>query len=683
MSRYSEIMVVGKKKYPHLIFDGDLAPMDLNYHDSFRIPQEENVVVYAHSDGHRLSGTPAGTVITDMAIYFHPSHYEWGNDNRIPLSDICSYLVFQEGPADTVHLLSAKRDQSIFGRTVSPGDTTGQELVELLWMLQQNLMRLSQSDKRAYIDTVGALLGLVKRGFHENGMLAPRALKLLEIISWEDQFIPEIALLKAENEYRRMDETRYFHFVEEQAGLIPDGLTAKLRRPDELFFDSFVDDISNAGAIFMTHSLIEAYTNLKGAERLTLRQGIILALLCVRLEDWDFYDELRPIVEQQIPEEYVWRIESFRARFANEKLFPVYEKMLSKKDKLNQSETRLCDALGLTPLHYALMTRDPVMVKNTLGAGDLQHSPSPFPRDRVVDLMYQYLFVAAVLYDDMELIEDVLLATTPLARSITRSIKRMEDFIFIQESFKEKHAQKKNELLTEYAGLDRTRDRKRRAEIEGLVQTEDTAIAICNDRIEEYETMKRDMRAELRVMAVQQVDNARKQAQIIVDTDHPFCKMLFELYMDYDGLYHLLGDTISSWQTVRYKDHYFVVPPDSDIQLERRSFPDKEPIFVSDDCFMNPAFRAAQERRREEEERRRAEDQRRSAFYNKMADQPEEMPEEGWFSAEAKEDITILKREYRVLVKKYHPDVSQDAKTARILQSIMNERADILDRMNA
>lgn len=682
MSRYSEIMVVGKKKYPHLIFDGDLRPVDLDYHDSFKIPREENVVVYAHSEGRALSGSTSGTVITDSAIYFHPSHYEWGSDNRIPLSDICSYMVFQETPSDTVHLLSSKRDQSIFGRTVSPSDTTGQELVELLWTLQQNLIRISQTDRRAYIDTVAALFGLVKRGFHENGMLAPRAEKILEIIGWEDEFIPEIALLKAENEYRRMDEVRYYHFVDEQAGVIPDGLVRKLRRPDDLFFDSFVEDISNAGAIFMTHSLIEAYTNLKNAERLTYRQGIILALLCVRLEDWDFYNELRPIVEQQIPETYIWRIESFRARFANEKLFPIYEKMLSKKGEVTKSEARLSDAMGLTPLHYALMTRDSKIVRDTLKIGEWEHSPSPFPRDRVVDLMYQYLFVASVLYDDMELLEEVLLATTPLAKSIVRSIKRMDDFIFIQESFRSKHEEKREELLAEYAALDKVKERKRRAEVDGLVHTENMAISICNESIEEYEAIKRDMRSELRVMVTEQVDNARKQAQIIVDTSHPFCRLLFELYMDSDGLYHLMADTIASWQIARYKDHYFVLPPDSDIDLEKHAFPDPEECFVSDESFVNPAFRAAQERRREEEARRRAEEQRRSAYYHAAGEHVEEMPEEGWFSAEAREDITILKKEYRILVRKYHPDVSRDAKTARILQSIMDERADILDRMS-
>ncbi|MBO6215835.1 MAG: hypothetical protein J6N76_09980, partial [Lachnospiraceae bacterium] len=102
--------------------------------------------------------------------------------------------------------------------------------------------------------------------------------------------------------------------------------------------------------------------------------------------------------------------------------------------------------------------------------------------------------------------------------------------------------------------------------------------------------------------------------------------------------------------------------------------------FVSDESFVNPAYSDELKRRREEEEKRRRSEQAAGGFYHGVA-HPEEMPEEGWFTSEAKFDIAILKKEYRILVKKYHPDVSQDARTARILQSIMNERADILESM--
>ena len=53
----------------------------------------------------------------------------------------------------------------------------------------------------------------------------------------------------------------------------------------------------------------------------------------------------------------------------------------------------------------------------------------------------------------------------------------------------------------------------------------------------------------------------------------------------------------------------------------------------------------------------------------------------GWFSDEAKHDLALLKKEYRLLVKKYHPDNS-DKDTTIIMQQIMTERADILSSIS-
>jgi hypothetical protein len=99
------------------------------------------MLVYAYSSSYsvmELEGN--GTIITDRAIYFHPMHRDWGEENRIPLSTICQYLIFQESPQDCVRLLSKDKKLKIFGHTVALSDTTGAELVELLTYLQQHLM---------------------------------------------------------------------------------------------------------------------------------------------------------------------------------------------------------------------------------------------------------------------------------------------------------------------------------------------------------------------------------------------------------------------------------------------------------------------------------------------------------------------------------------------------------------
>ena len=66
--------------------------------------------------------------------------------------------------------------------------------------------------------------------------------------------------------------------------------------------------------------------------------------------------------------------------------------------------------------------------------------------------------------------------------------------------------------------------------------------------------------------------------------------------------------------------------------------------------------------------------------------QPQEAPivrpfGDCWFSSAARQDMKALKEEYHRLAKQYHPDVCGDRRSQQIFQEILNERAEILERM--
>ena len=215
MSKYSELMVVEKRRYKSLQFDLDQAYNVDDCYVMYHIPSQEKVVVYANNSRMSTASLDGkGTIITDEAIYFHPSHREWGSNNRIPLSELCRYVIFQENASDTVHLISDAGDQSIFGRTVNSKDTTGSELVSLLSAIQQRIRNSNTREQLAYVRTLAHLMGIIKRNFRENGILPERSLKLLQILFAEKNFAAEVAYVLAENEYRRMDETGYYRFVD-------------------------------------------------------------------------------------------------------------------------------------------------------------------------------------------------------------------------------------------------------------------------------------------------------------------------------------------------------------------------------------------------------------------------------------------------------------------------------------
>lgn len=679
MSKFEDILLAEATDFHSLVFDFAQLNNTDEYANAYGIAPEEHMVAYAYSGAFfsfRMEGN--GTIITDEAIYFHPSHKDWGKENRLPLSDICKYMIFQESANDNVHLISESGERRIFGRTVAPRDTTGKELVELL----QNLQRvLSATDKRAKHEldhTLGWMLGEVKKSFKENGILNDRFSNFLDQIAAYDVFATEVCYLKAQNLYRLGDEGAYFHYVEGLHDVVAEELLNKLRRPDDEFYESYISDISNANAFYMTQSLIPSYVNLKKKQRLSKHECMILCFLCIRLEDMEYYDALLALIGQDLSTEEFWLLCGFLAKYKNEKMAEMYEKLLSKVLPV-KAELSRTDALGLVPLHYALILRDEELVRKMLEAGNWYDFKSPFLHDKLVDTVYDFVFLAASLYDNVELIEEVLLNIDLSAKSLLRARRQMDNRIDINEN-----------LL--------------RKELANGGSVEDTNYYI--NRIADYKQMRDEIADEIHAMTKKRISEARKKAEIIIKTRHPLTRYLLYMYLAPDAIFRAIADTISSWRIYRYKQIFFVTSLDHELDLSYYEWQDGEvtdsnilesDLAVTDglgassnadgDYYTNPDYtrRMEEERRRKEEEKRAKEEAKREkqkagSINGRFSDMP--MPyENSWFSAEAHADIAVLKKEYRALVKKYHPDASDEKDGTAIMLMIMNERADILEQL--
>ena len=690
MSRYSEILAVGRSRYRSLVFDfTELNNVD-QYFDSYHIPSEENPVVYAYSsEFSSFAMEGSGTIITDQAIYFHPSHYDWAPSNRIPLSDICHYLIYQEDSKDNVHFLSRSQEFRIFGRTVAPNDTAGEELVELLHSLQQNLIRANKQEKSNYEYTLAWAMAYVRKGFHENGVLRGKYRKILDIIGKTPAFSSHVLLLRAEHKYRLCNEEAYLRFLENMEGAADRDLIESLKKPEVLFFESFVEDISNVHALHMTKNLVESYSSLRGKLRLTLYEAAILCFLCIRMDDEDFFEELFDLIRPALPRDLFWKIRAFAAKYGKEQVSSVYETMLS-GEVPKQAQLFWHDDLYLTPLHYALILRNKELVRKMREWDD---GHGPLPREKTVDRIYNYVFLASILYDDMDFIEEVFACTSTEARPLRRSIQRMENFLDISVKMRYKAKERlRHEAASQSKALrEGALDHYRRHE--AAFESLEEQIADYDARIAEYEAMRKEMRQELGVMLQRQVYLARGRMALSAEADHPFVKHLMRVYTEPDGLFHMIADTITGYRLYRYHNVYFLTPPYEEIDLSYYEWKERKIVYrkvmeqeEAKDYFDGDTFENPEERRRirrEEEKKAREKEKRKK----------EEGPKETisfhisattyrWFSDDAALDLSTLKREYRALVKKYHPDSSGDASTAAVLQQIMNERADILERMH-
>ena len=676
MQKFEDILTAETSDYHSLVFDfAQLNNID-DYLQTYGIPDGEHPVVYAYSGAFfsfKLEGS--GTIITDEAIYFHPSHTDWGKENRLPLAEICKYMVFQENAGDNVHLISEKGERRIFGRTVAPRDTTGKELVRLLHNLQRVLVASEKGARHDFERTLGWMLGKINASFKENGLLTERFSQLLDQIFEYPFFTAEVCYAKAKNLYRLCDEAVYYRYIEGLHDVVSEDLLEKLRHPEQEFYADYIADISNANAFYMTQALIPSYVNLKKKERLTRRECMILCFLCIRLEDREYYDALLSLIGQDMSTEEFWRLCGFLAKYKNEKMAEVYEKLLSHLS-LSEAEIESVDALGLSPLHYALILRDEELVHACLNSGNWYNFKSPFLHDKLVDTTYDFVFLAASLYDNVELIEEVMLHTDLTAKSLLRAKRQLDNFIDINRNLMKKEALNRvpRETIDYYAA-----------------------------RIVEYETMRDEIADEIRSMTEKKISEARRKAEIVIKTRHPFTRYILYMYLAPDAVYRSIADTISSWRIYRYKQIFFVTSLDHELKLSYYEWQDGEvtdsnilesDVAISDglggtksraegDYYMNPDFakRKEEERRKKEEQRRAGEEKKRRTFAADTPDTDQPTPyEDSWFSPEAHKSLATLKKEYRALVKRYHPDAGE-VKDAAVMLVIMNERADILEMM--
>ena len=685
MSRYSGILAMGKKHYPSLVFDFSQLNNVADYFQEYKIPTEEKPIVYAYSGqffSFRLEGS--GTLITDEAIYFHPSHKDWAKSNRLPLSEICSYVIFQETARDHVSLISGQGEMRIFGRTVAPHDTTGTELVELLKALQQALITGSK-EKKEFEKTLGFVLALIRESFRENGLISGKYRILLDQIAEYPGFATEIAFIRAENYYRLCNEAEYYRYIQSLDDDVDADVRQSLQNPDMLFFDRYVRHIANISAFYMKKALIEPYLNLKRQDRLTLHQCLLLCFLCIRLDDRDYFKLVYDMIRIHLDTDDFWNLSGFAARSCNEKMAGVYEHMRSGKE-LTQQEYLLRDALGLSPLHYALILRNKSLALKLLNEYDWSAYSFPPIRDRLVCDAYRFVFVASCLFDDVSFISKLLLRTEASAKPLARTLKQLNTSIGIHSSLLEK----------------------------AVSQSKIEDIQFHRSQIDEYELLKTEVEEELERMTVEAIKSSRKRAEGMISGKDSLAKYLLHLYLTPDGLRRVIEDTAFGWRVHRYENLFFVTPCDYDLSLSffewkngkvtlRRilesALQDEEGEGLKEDAgfdgerFINPEQK---KQRRESEERRRQEERRRESqksrheenrwryrrSYRQTAE-TKDMPFPGsYFSPQAHKNIRILKQEYRKVVKRYHPDSGGSAKDVEIMIRIMNERADILERID-
>ena len=638
MGTFKDLINSLQRRYQVLKFDEPDTELDASIRKNLNVPNNEQIIAY-DSSGATLDFSQDGVVLTDQALYVNPLKISLYGTNSIPYSEVCSYLFYQENSFESVLAISSNSDFVLYKAQTGRKSDLGRELVEILHIFQKNLKEINPSLRVNYERAIVAALSIVRNGFAENGILSVKHQRLLNIIDVENVFPIDVAYIRAENLYRTCDMGAYFNFVDGLHGKVNEDLIKRLSRPDEVFFDDYIRDISNPYSYLLTRELVIPYSNLRTHTGYNLFEAIILSYLCIRMEDNVVLAFLLNKYSAEMGEKRLFEIMSFKAKYLNEKMSRVYNNLISDRP-VSLIELNWTDSMGLTPLHYALILRNWKQVMFLLEAKDWSEYVCPYPNDEELRSLYDFTFLATELYQNPDYLREIFLSTSKLAKPIKRSIEQCNKMIYINQEI----------------GRD--------------------------DLVLEYEATLSELNTELDSLCEYSVKRARRSSFRIHSNGSAFAKEILNVYEKSDYLFQIFTGTISDWRIYRFGQRFFVTTYDEELSLSYYEWMNQ---VYTDKAILDGegVYRWTEEERRLYEDLfvKKEEETRTYHKYSFNGNDDESDIKAGWFSDEAKHDLALLKKEYRLLVKKYHPDNS-DKDTTIIMQQIMTERADILSSIS-
>ncbi len=638
MSAFQDMIASLHSRFHYLQFDPASLQDLSSCRQIYGISSHEELIFYLYGQGPIRDLARDGIIMTDRAIYLHPSTSSISGRNFILLSDICGFLFYQETLQDSVRAIGRKEEFVLYKSFAGHKNDAGRELVELLRIFQKNLMNINTRLQLNYREAVACGLSLVRVGFSENGVLTRRQEYLLNIIDIEGDFPLDVAYIRAENYYRICDMTAYFTYLSSVQGKLNPDLYLRLQKPEEIFFEDYISDISNPFTLSVTQELILPYSNLKKQKSFSLQEAIIFSYLCVRMDDSITLSYLLNRYSSEFGEKRLWEIKSFEAKLRNERMARIYNQILSSKS-IPASEASWEDSYGFSALHYALMLRNWESVKEVLAIRDWSEYSNPYAEDKELGSLFDFTFLASDLYQNPEAIRTVFTATSKLAKPILKSIKQLENMIYI------------NRELSRF------------------------------DLVTEYEKTRDELNHELDDMVNRLSRRYRSEADKIRFSGSPYARFILSVYERQDSLFTILTSTMADWRIYRFNQRFFLTTFDVDLPFSYYEWMNQ--VFTSRNVSPSDGqYRWSQEEEEAFYRRNPKKESQEKSYHHYSFDGASDSMEDDFdghfFSPEARKDLLVLKKEYRALVKKYHPDNMTGVDTTVIMQRIMTERADII-----
>ena len=620
----------------------------------YHIAQDENIIAYMKSSVVFLPLSADGIIITDKAIYHHPSHDDWSTTNKVSFSDLCKYVLLMIDYKSELILVSSEESHIIIGNTLFGTNKNGIELQVFLAEMQEYLVSKFDWVYEQRKTETRNLISKSKQLMRE-GHISENIRGALQILKADKNFYNEITLIESEYIFRQCDMDKFRKFIND---IYEAEVRQQIKDSINKFKDELISDLGMYRLTIDSDFLKTMQENILKRENLSNEDYIALSYICIRLRDYSNYNTYLGHLQKFCEQELIQKLDFFEGSYYNIQMKQVYEAI--KGGSTPSAEClELTDSMGLNALHYAIILKRKDIVDNILNAIDWRGKSISSTGNETADRIYDYIIVAALVsYDDLM---DICYRTSEIFISMTKMLNALKRRLWIKEKFCTLKRNSLSGLYSSYQNAQQNGEYEQAKQFYNAWQEGRDSLLDMEDAVREAQHEINDLTRDISLMAIDMADEAREEAAELKRSKNPFVQFFIKLFENPVFLFHILNGDYEDCRLYIFGAKKFAVPADVDIEL----------MYYDDfSGELKGCYNTSEKQGYYKAEKAYTESERITKPYG-----------DSWFSPEAHRDERILKKEYLKLAKQYHPDVCGHSKSTKIFQDISSERCDILDSM--
>ena len=674
---FNEVILRDRNKFKKLQFDLDNVRKEKKIYQIDNIPTNEKIITYCKT--HPFGITINGCVFTDKAFYPRPVFLNSAPSKgdlapaRINYADFGKYLIIQSDEKDAVFMRNKDKNYFITFSTLTNTNVTGCEIRKLLLAIQDYLCGISIIAKQNIKDIAEDYFERVSNEI-KTERLSLESCNLLKGMITASYFSVQAFDLLAEGIYRLCNEKEYFSLVNKYSNIINKEKYEYYINIPPKFKGNLMADLSNPNLVFSTQYINTIQCNL-AKEKDTEENQKYYIFACIRAGN---IIKARLKINELINcfgRETAFIAEDFACIYGNKKMQDIIAAINSIQD-IPKNLYNITDGLGLTALHYAIILNRKNVIRKLCESKTLYKNIEYCQNNKARSLLH---YTTAAFLQSMEL----------LACVISNTSSEMTEF-YLQRKELDKQIEKANTLIQVLERQSAKLGRKRNTEFiknifHGNFNLDDTPEdkeyyqnqQAIRDSVQKLKKLRWDTEKVIEDLEVHERETyqsiIRQISQTVKGLENdksPFVEFFIALYKNDANKIHFsfriksekstaisnetvnhiilkileISNTSSCFRVYEYDGFFFMLPDCIDIDMPYRKI-----HITSNGIVDNYTY----------------DDIPHTNKYPKYGS--------SWFSKEAHNNMQVLKREYRELVKKYHPDICDNAEASAIFAAIHNE----------